>query len=621
MGKRLPHGVDYCLSGIAEDAQSPYAPARLLHSRFCIDVNTFLGKTLAIRLPGWPVHGGLSIQRTFALAAFFNGVVLAALILGSVMLLGASSRVHETYLVRYQSYLLADELRQSSDDLTRFARTYVVTGDAQWKKRYWDTLAIRNGEVPRPDRYEAIYWDIEAVEPGFRAGAASLSLARRMEQLGFSAEELAKLRQAEANSNGLVNIEMIAMNAVEGRYRDAQGQFTVKGEPDLQLAQRLMHDEAYHQAKARIMRPIAEFYELLDTRTQAMVRAGVQTQERWLNFTLLLIFLLGLSVTASYLYIKRLIVKPLSRLADQAHAIADQRLDQRLSAHSRNEVGQLALAFNSVLDRMSAALREADSANQGMRAAHQKINDSISYACLLQDTLLPKRQIARAFAEDHFVLWQPRDRVGGDFYVFHGQGEQLLLGIGDCAGHGVPGAMMTMLARAAIDRAVHQAGIESPAAVLARTDEAMRTMLGEAQVTRAVATTMDLGLVCVDRQAGVVRFSGAKIALYWTDGQQVMAVQGDRRALVDRRPGAYQDHALPLAPGGTYYLTTDGFLDQAGGEHGFGFGDERFADMLRAHAAQPLAQQGAAFARSLDDYRGQWAQRDDITLLCFKITV
>lgn len=181
--------------------------------------------------------------------------------------------------------------------------------------------------------------------------------------------------------------------------------------------------------------------------------------------------------------------------------------------------------------------------------------------------------------------------------------------------------MMTMLARAAIDRAVHQAGIASPAAVLARTDEAMRTMLGEAQVTRAVATTMDLGLVCVDRQAGVVRFSGAKIALYWTDGQQVMAVQGDRRALVDRRPGAYQDHALPLAPGGTYYLTTDGFLDQAGGEHGFGFGDERFADMLRAHAAQPLAQQGAAFARSLDDYRGQWAQRDDITLLCFKITV
>ena len=582
-------------------------------------MNPSPGKILTLRLPGWPAPGGLSIQRTFALTAFFNGIVLAALILGSVMLLGASSRVHQTYLIRYQSYLLADELRQSSDDLTRFARTYVVTGDAQWKKRYWDTLAIRNGELPRPDRYEAIYWDIEAVEPGFRPGAASLSLARRMEQLGFSAEELAKLRQAEANSNGLVSIEMIAMNAVEGLYRDAQGGFTVKGEPDPQLAQRLMHDEAYHQAKAQIMRPIAEFYELLDGRTQALVSAGVQTQDRWLNFTLLLILLLGLSATASYVCIKRLIVKPMSQLADEAHAIADQRLDQRLSAHSRNEVGQLAMAFNSVLDRMTAALRQADDANQGLRAAHQKINDSISYACLLQDTLLPKRQIARAFAEDHFVLWQPRDRVGGDFYVFHGQGGRLLLGIGDCAGHGVPGAMMTMLARAAIDRAVHQAGIDSPAAVLARTDEAMRAMLAEAQVTRAVATTMDLGLVCVDREAGVLRFAGAKIALYWTDGQEGRAVPGDRRALVDRRPGSYQDQEMPLAPGGTYHLTTDGFLDQEGGEHGFGFGDRRFADMLLSHAAQSLAEQGAAFARRLEEYRGQWAQRDDITLLSFKI--
>ncbi|MFM8768022.1 MAG: SpoIIE family protein phosphatase [Rubrivivax sp.] len=570
-------------------------------------------------LPEARAGQALSIQRTFALAAFFNGVVLVALILGSVMLLGASSRVHQTYLVRYQSYLLADELRQSSDDLTRFARTYVVTGDAQWKKRYWDTLAIRNGELPRPDRYEAIYWDIEAVEPGFRAGANALPLARRMEQLGFSAEELAKLRQGEANSNGLVNIEMTAMNAVEGLFRDAQGGFTVRAAPDPQLAQRLMHDEAYHQAKAQIMRPIAEFYELLDARTQFMVQQGVQTQERWLNFTLVLILLLGASATATYVYIKRHIVKPLSRLSDEAYAIADQRLDQRLSAHTGNEVGQLAVAFNSVLDRMSAALREADAANQDLRAAYRQIDDSIRYASLLQDTLLPRRQIARAFADDHFVLWQPRDRVGGDFYVFYAQGGLQMLGIGDCAGHGVPGAMMTMLAQAAVDRAVHQAGVESPAAVLARTDEALRAMLAEAHLTRAVATTMDLGLVCLDREAGVLRFSGAKIALYWTDGQEVRAVKGDRRALVDRRPGTYQDHALPLAPGGTYHLTTDGFLDQAGGEHGFGFGDERFADMLREHAAQPLARQGEAFARTLDHYRGDRAQRDDITLLSFKI--
>jgi serine phosphatase RsbU (regulator of sigma subunit) len=586
-----------------------------------VNALTFNGKFRTPTLAEQEAGRSLSIQRIFALIALFNGMVLAALIASSVLLLDASQKVNQAHSIRYQSYLLADELRQSSDDLTRFARTYVVTGDPQWKQRYWDTLAIRSGSLPRPDRYEAIYWDIAAVEPNFRAAppAASLPLSERMQRLGFSAEELAKLRQAEANSNELVDIENTAMNAVAGLYRDPQGEFVLRGKPDPQLALRLMHGAAYHQAKARIMRPIGEAYDLLDARTQRLVREGVQAQEQWLDLTLLLILLLGMSASASYLILRRHIVRPLARLAEEAHAIADARLDQRLSMHASDEVGRLAAAFNSVLDRMTAALREADAANQGMQAAHKQIDDSIDYACLLQRSILPRRQLARVFADDHFVLWQPKDRVGGDFYVFHSQDDRHLVGIGDCAGHGVPGAMMTMLARAAIDRAIHQAGIESPAAVLAKTDEAMRAMLAEAQGARAVATSMDLGLVFIDREAGLMRFAGAKIALYWSDGAKVGAVKGERRSLVDRRPGSYQDQDQPLAPGRTYYLTTDGFLDQAGGEHGFGFGDDRFADMLRLHARYTLAEQGAAFAEILDRYRGGMAQRDDITLLSFKL--
>lgn len=106
----------------------------------------------------------MSIQRVFTLIALFNGMVLAALIVFSFLLLEASRKLDRIQSIRYQSYLVADELRQSSDDLTRFTRTYVVTRDPKWEQLYRDTLEIRNGARPRPYRYESIYWDIAAVD-------------------------------------------------------------------------------------------------------------------------------------------------------------------------------------------------------------------------------------------------------------------------------------------------------------------------------------------------------------------------------------------------------------------------------------------------------------------------
>lgn len=554
-----------------------------------------------------------SIRRVFALIAFFNAAVLAALIVSSLFLLNASRDLDRINAIRYQSYLLADELRQSSDDLTRFARTYVVTGDAEWEKRYWDTLAIRNGSLSRPHRYESIYWDIAAVDPAFRADGptTSIPLAQRMEQLGFSAEESAKLKEAENHSNELVEIEKIAMGAVKGTFMDKEGVLSLRGKPDAQMARRLMHDDSYHQAKARIMRPISDAYDLLDARTHRLVEAGTRRQDRFLDLTISLIVLLGLATTASYFIMARRIIRPLSELAAEANQIDHHDPGKSLPVHSDDEVGHLAKAFNALLFRMRSAHAAAD-------AAHKQIHDSIDYASLLQRTLLPDRQLQQNFDGDHFVFWQPRDRVGGDFYLFQADHLRYLIGIGDCAGHGVPGAMMTMLARAAIDRAIYQVGMESPAAILAKTDEVMRAVLADGPIERAIATSMDVGLVFVDQEAQRLRFAGAKIALYWSDGEGVGHLKGERRALADRKLGRYQDHEIPMTQDRSYYLTTDGFLDQAGGEHGFGFGENRFAAMLHDHAGYPLSEQSAAFAEVLARYRGDSAQRDDITLLCFR---
>jgi len=337
--------------------------------------------------------------------------------------------------------------------------------------------------------------------------------------------------------------------------------------------------------------------------------------------TLVLAGLLVVGVVISSLIVSRRVVRPLRRLVRESHAITldDAVSDAQLQVHGNDEIARLTDAFNGVLQRQRQAIAQLDTANQQLRDVNKQVDDSIRYAALLQRSILPDRQLSERFGVDHFVLWQPRDTVGGDYYVFHDDGNRCLAGVADCAGHGVPGAMMTMLARAGIDRFIQQVGLSSPAAILQATNAGMNLVLSEAQLSRALATSMDVGLVLLDFEAEVLRFAGAKISLYWSDGERVEMVKGDARSLWDRRAGTYHDHDLPLRRDCTYYMATDGVFDQAGGELGFGLGSERFCEWLLAHARKPLAEQHEAFTRSIAEFRGEHPQRDDITMLSFRI--
>src|SRR5690606_33235881 len=256
-------------------------------------------------------------------------------------------------------------------------------------------------------------------------------------------------------------------------------------------------------------------------------------------------------------------------------------------------------------------------ANAAMALAQKEIGDSIQYASLIQRAFLPDRQLDKALGDNHFVIWRPRDVVGGDFYLFRPDGDRYLIGVVDCAGHGVPGALMTMLARAALDDAVNRHGVDAPAHLLTNVDATLRGMVDHSTLPRAIATNMDMGLVSVDCARRTLRFAGAKISLYWSDGQDVGELPGARRALCDRRTGHYEDVEVALRGDVTYYLITDGFLDQAGGEHGYGFGRRRLLALLRDHAHLPMHEQADALDRALEAYRGSHSQRDDITVLSF----
>ena len=181
----------------------------------------------------------------------------------------AGKQLKESYRQQYASYLLADELRQSSDDLTRLGRTYVITKDPAYEQQYMRILAIRNGEQPRPDGYHRIYWDFVAAngqnprpDTNVRRGLIDL-----MKDANFTEGELAKLNEAKNNSDALVNTEVAAFKLVQQSDGDPVA--------NQQKAIAMMHDKAYHQNKARIMSPIDDFYVMMETRNQEAVESAI----------------------------------------------------------------------------------------------------------------------------------------------------------------------------------------------------------------------------------------------------------------------------------------------------------------------------------------------------------
>ena len=251
----------------------------------------------------------MTIKNLFLALLAALTLLLCLVLLSVISLKSASDEVARSADLRYRSYLLADELRQSSDDLTRLARTYAVTGDAKYEKQYFDILDIRNGKKPRPEHYERIYWDFVAAgidKP--QPDGATASLQALMKEAGFSEQEFAKLKEAQNNSDALVKNETSAMNAVKGLFDDGTGQFTKKGDPDLELARKLTHDENYHKYKAQIMKPVDEFLELLDKRTSAAVEQVKQAETRmqyWV--TGLVLFSIAFLVVALLTVYRRII--------------------------------------------------------------------------------------------------------------------------------------------------------------------------------------------------------------------------------------------------------------------------------------------------------------------------
>ena len=253
-----------------------------------------------------------------------------------------------------------------------------------------------------------------------------------------------------------------------------------------------------------------------------------------------------------------------------------------------------------------------------LQEEQERTLDSIRYAKIIQDSYLPERH----FDFESFrleALYSPKDIVSGDFYFVHLEGQTLWMVAADCTGHGVPGAMMTMIGLSSFRRAIVEQHLNDPGAVLNEVSKLVKSGL---QKERRITDDGLEGACCkIDLNTGLAQIASARLPIIiWQKGE-LIKLKGDRVQLgYENSPTnhTYQIYSHKLGLGDRIFITSDGLIDQPGGEQGFGFGFKRLARFLETQHHSDLAQELEQLGSALDQYRADYKRVDDICCLALE---
>lgn len=296
---------------------------------------------------------------------FLLGTLLfSAAIAGmAIMLLEIESKGVEAQNKRHQSYMLANELRQSSDNLTRFARMFVATNEEKYLRYFQDILDIRNGKISRPESYEGVYWDLvvgKIIPEPVRDKTNSLSLEARLLKAGISINEFNKLKEAENISNELARLETVAFNAIKGRADDGTGLFLKEIKADSVFANKILNDERYNNYKSRIMQPISEFLMLVDNRTKLeLIDLNKQSKNLVIMITSLSGSLFAFLTILVWILFARFL-KRSSYLMQTVKKISEGDFSTRTKISGTDELGVLSAAIDSMANNIEISIIQAN---------------------------------------------------------------------------------------------------------------------------------------------------------------------------------------------------------------------------------------------------------------------
>ncbi len=275
---------------------------------------------------------------------------------------------------------------------------------------------------------------------------------------------------------------------------------------------------------------------------------------------------------------------------------------------------------NSEIERQKLEIEEQrDLADKQRR----RITDSIQYARRIQQAVLPPLDAISEHFPDFFVFYRPKDIVSGDFYWVTQKDNLLIIAAADCTGHGVPGAFMSMLGVAYLNEIVNKIAINkhisslSPDVILNQLRDMVITSLHQTGNPEEPKDGMDISLCIIDFEHKKLQFSGANNPLYLIRKGELIVYKGDKMPVSyhQKKDISFTSHEVRLEPDDRLYLFSDGFIDQFGGKDGLKFLAKPFRELLLKIHTQPMQRQQELLEKTLDDWRGDYPQLDDVLLI------
>jgi serine phosphatase RsbU (regulator of sigma subunit) len=267
---------------------------------------------------------------------------------------------------------------------------------------------------------------------------------------------------------------------------------------------------------------------------------------------------------------------------------------------------------NSLIEHQKAIVEEKN----------KDITDSIHYAQRIQRAILPSAEYQKKLLPESFTLFKPKDIVSGDFFWMEKWGNKTIIAVIDCTGHGVPGAFMTFVAYSLLNEAVLEHGIDNPAAILNEMRRNLNKMLRQKNDSEVIKDGMDISICALDLNAMTLEYAGAYNPLWLIRNDKLMETKANKQPIgvfLDTDPEPFTNHVLGLQKGDVFYLFTDGYADQFGGEKGKKFKYRSLQDLLISIHQKNVSEQKAELDQAFENWRGNLQQLDDVCILGVRI--
>jgi len=247
--------------------------------------------------------------------------------------------------------------------------------------------------------------------------------------------------------------------------------------------------------------------------------------------------------------------------------------------------------------------------------AHQEIQDSIAYAKRIQSAILPPDKLVKEYLKDSFILYIPKDVVAGDFYWMEQKDGKILFAAADCTGHGVPGAMVSVVCNNGLNRSVREYGLTDPGQILDKTREIVIQEFEKSE--EVVKDGMDIALCSID--GNKLQYAGAHNPLWIIRNGEILETKANKQPIGQfDNPEPYLTHSFDLEPADSIYIFSDGYVDQFGGEKGKKFKSKAFRELLLSIQNNTLDEQKNLIDERFQQWKGHLEQIDDVCVIGVK---